>query len=59
MRGFQGKEGLAIDHMCDIVVPGPSRCLLIGVYLLGRRGIEHCVILYEKRHCIGHSFIIS
>jgi len=34
MRDFQGKEGLAIDHLCDIVVPGPSRCLLIGVYCL-------------------------
>ena len=34
MRDFQGKEGLAIDHLCDRAVPGPSRCLLIGVYCL-------------------------
>lgn len=58
MRDFQGKEGNAAGNACDMVVPGPSRCLLSGVVYCLVIGIEHCVTLYEKGECLVSSSMV-
>lgn len=52
-RGDFKEGGIAVGNVCDLAVPGPSRCLLSGVVHCLVTGIGHCVHLYETGEYIG------